>query len=390
MKKSYLIHLILLCCLAISSQLFSQKHKIFHLHDSVDLTFSGTRIDPYSQEYDTTGKVVFTGYLDTYYAHYSDTVNENGFVKFPTIAPRNNQFGLNIFQLSAKYNSNRFRSTMTIFGGDCPKSSWSEFFNFVQEANAGFRLYKKLWLDAGFFRSHIGLESIQPRENMTMSEATATYYEPYFLSGVKLTWNQSEKLAFQLNAFNAFNQFVETNKNKAIGFSLAYTPKSSITANFSTIICDESPSSLKYNRMRIYNNFCYTYKVKYLVIGLEANFGIQSNSQLIDSTKVASIFSGIVAIKYRFTPIWATYTRGEVFSDPNEILTGPVMNSNHQLVGLDVIGGTVGIEWKPIPNSYFRLESRYLHTKSDENLFFFKDRSSNQRFEFIVGFGVWF
>jgi hypothetical protein len=34
-----------------------------------------------------------------------------------------------------------------------PRSTWSTTFNFVQEANAGVRLGKKLG-DAGFFRTH--------------------------------------------------------------------------------------------------------------------------------------------------------------------------------------------------------------------------------------------
>jgi len=156
--------------------------------DTVDLTFSGTKINPYSQEYDSTGKWTLSGYIDTYISHYSDTVNSNGFVKFPTIAPRNNQFGLNIIQLSAKYQAKSFRATTTLFTGDCPKAAWSSDFNAIQEANLGFKLCRKLWLDMGFFRTHIGLESIQPRENMTLSLATTTYFEPYFLSGAKSLW----------------------------------------------------------------------------------------------------------------------------------------------------------------------------------------------------------
>ena len=229
------IRFTILFILLLVTRVYSQK-KLIKPVDSTDITFSGTKINPYSMEYDTTGRLQINGYLDIYYAYYSDSTNANGYSKFPTIAPRNNQIGLNILQLSVKYNSNLFHGTITIFGGDCPKSSWSEHLNFIQEANIGFKVVKKLWLDAGFFRTHIGLESIQPRENITMSLATTTYFEPYFLSGLKLTWQQSEKLAFQINSFNSFNQFIESNKNKAFGMSVAYSPTKKLSGSFSSIL----------------------------------------------------------------------------------------------------------------------------------------------------------
>jgi hypothetical protein len=64
--------------------------------DTTDLTFTGTRINPYAQEYDTTGKLKISGYIDTYYSYYTDTLGAGGYSKFPTSSPRNNQFGINI------------------------------------------------------------------------------------------------------------------------------------------------------------------------------------------------------------------------------------------------------------------------------------------------------
>jgi hypothetical protein len=368
----------------------AQLPKIRRSHDTTDITFSGTKINPYTREFDTSGHVVFSGYLDTYYASYFDSISANGFSKFPTIAPRDKQLGINMLQLSARYNSNSFRGTVTLFGGDCPQSSWSSHMNFVQEANLGFRVMKKIWLDAGFFRTHIGLESIQPRENITMSLATTSYFEPYFMSGLKLTWQKSEKLALQINAFNSFNQYLETNKNKAIGLSIAYLPTAKQNLTFSTIVCDESPSDSKVTHTRFYNNLCYAYKSNHWILGFEGNFGLQTNSVLSDTTKTAFMFSALFAAKYRITPKWANYCRLEAYSDPDEILTGPIVNSDHKLVGMDISGITYGFEFKPIPNSYLRVESRYLQTHKSETIFYYNGTYTNHRIEFIVGLGLWF
>jgi hypothetical protein len=365
---------------------FAQPVKV----DTTDLTFTGTRINPYSQEYDSTGKVTLSGYIDTYYAFYTDTAGPGGFQKFPTAAPRSNQFGINILQISAKYQSEKLRGVATVFFGDCPQSAWSPHLNLIQEANAGFRVAGRLWLDAGFFRTHIGLESIQPRENITSGFATTTYFEPYFLSGAKLTWQHSERLTLQLNAFNGFNTFIETNANKALGFSSVFAPNNKWSYTFSTLFCDETPDGTSPKRLRNYNNLVAVYKTPRLVLGLEGNFGWQQHSQLFDSTKTATMASALVALKYRFTQKWGAYGRAELYTDPDEILTGPIENENHTLVGLDIFGFTAGIEYKPIPNAYLRVEGRYLQTKSTERIFYFNQHSLNRRDEVIVSLGVWF
>ena len=375
MKKKLIVGLLAFASYTSFGQVVKKTHK-----DSTDLTFKGTKINPYSQEYDSTGKWVLSGYIDTYISHYSDTTNENGFVKFPTIAPRNNQFGLNILQFTAKYQAKSFRSTATIFTGDCPKSAWSADFNFIQEANLGFRIYRKLWMDMGFFRTHIGLESVQPRENMTLSLATTSYFEPYFMSGAKITYEITNKWTIQANAFNSYNQFVEFNKNKAIGISTAYT-STNLNLVFSTLLSNETNSPTFW---RLYNNMCLSYHTKKIVLGAEANLGFQHNTLGINH-----ILSGLIAGKYRLSPKIASYVRGELFIDPNEILTGPVYNENHSLVGMEIVGITHGWEYKPIPNSYVRFEGRIL-SNYNQHIFAYQGVPSKIRTELCFGMGVWF
>ncbi len=364
--------------------------EIVHKHQQ-NLTFTGTRIaQPPSDKYDSTGTISLSGYISCYYGVYSDTSNATGFQKFPTSAPKTETFSLNIVQLSAAYTSRNVRGIFTFHYGDIPHCAWSNEYNLIQEANIGMRIAKKLWVDAGLFRTHIGLESIQPRENITYSVATTTYYEPYFLSGAKLTWNASSKLTLQANVFNSFNTFHETNKNKAFGLAALYefSPKLSIT--FNTIHCDESPVYATLKQPRIYNNLYLVYKSKRIDLGAEANFGTQQHTKLSDSTQSAIMYSALLAVKLKITPKQAVYSRVEYFYDPDEILTGPVQNGHHQLVGINLLGITAGMEVKPIINSYFRIEGRYLQTTSDEDIFLLNGRSSHQRWEIITGIGVWF
>ena len=384
MKSLSVVLLLILLCwnIPVIGQLITK--------DTTDYTFSGSNINPYNSEFDSTGQLTFSGYIDTYYRYYTDTAGLSGFAKFPTAAPRHNQIGLNILQFSMKYKAQNFRGTGTVFFGDIPTSSWSPKLNFIQEANAGFRVYKKLWFDAGFFRTHIGLESIQPRENITTSFATLSFFESYYMSGAKLTWQQSNKWSYQINVFNGFNNFVDNNSNKAAGLSIVYKPTDVLSFTLNSLVSDEYPDGASQRHLRHYTNFVSTYKGNRFKAGLEANFGYQENSNLLDTTKVAFIVSGALAMKYRMTEKWAPYGRFELFSDPNQVLTGAYVNNKNEVIGLNIIGGTFGLEFKPIQNAYFRVESRLLRTKRDEMIFYYQNTSRNYRWEGVASLGVWF
>jgi Putative beta-barrel porin-2, OmpL-like. bbp2/LysM domain len=357
----------------------------------IDLAFDGTRITERDENYDSTGKLSFSGYVSTYYAYYTDSVGLGKYEKFPTSAPISNAFSLNMLMINAKYSSTKLRGNFTLHYGDIPSSAWSNQYNLIQEANIGLKISRGIWFDAGFFRTHLGVESIQPRENITSSVSTVTYYEPYYLSGAKLTFHLSPHFSVQINAFNGFNSFVETNKNKAIGFSTVYDISSSISLNFNTIYCDESPDNQTRKQARLYNNFYLTFKSKRIDMAAEINYGIQQNSNLTDSSKQADMFSVLLITRLKFNRKLSLYGRGEYFKDQNEILTGPVLNEFHQLVGLHLWGATMGFEIKPITNSYLRFEWRRLQTiDSDEKVFYYKQKYENTRDEFIAALGLWF
>src|SRR5436190_4796523 len=64
------------------------------------------------------------GYISTYFAHYDDETENNDFVQFPTLAPRNDQFSLNMALISMQYRSREIRSKITLHYGYIPESSW--------------------------------------------------------------------------------------------------------------------------------------------------------------------------------------------------------------------------------------------------------------------------
>ena len=358
----------------------SKKHKLIIGNDS-NVVFSGTRI---ITKIDTGNihKIELSGYVSAYYAHYSDETINNGFVQFPTMAPRNNQFGLNLAQLGMEYHDHKVRGNITLQYGDIPESNWPKPFTLIQEAHAGVKLVKNLWLDAGFFKSHIGLESIQPRENITSSMSVIDYYEPYFFSGAKMTYQVNSKLTLQVNAFNGYNTYIETNKNKALGFSALYDVNDRISLTYNALTCDETPDNKKTKHQRFYHNLYGTFKLGKVSFGIEVNYGTQKNSKLLDSTETASMNSSLVVFKYQAFKKVGIYGRVEYFSDKNRILTGTLNLGNF------IYGGTFGIEFKPSKNVALSTEYRVL--QCDQFIFKEKNYLSNQRNEVIFCLDVWF
>ena len=356
-----------------------------------DLTFYYGQMMKYKADSLMNSGFKISGYIDAYLAHYSDKLPLGTFQKFPTSAPISDVFGLNMAMVSVQYQNPDVNGTLTLHSGDIAKAAWSEQYNSIQEAHVGVRLIKKLWLESGFFRTHLGFESIQPRENIGSTIALTTYFEPYFLSGAKLTYYISDKWNVQTSVFNGFNTFVAVNKHKTYGFSVGYEANKKLAFSYNTLLSDETKLYQSASKKRIYNDFYMTYKSRRFNLGIEANVGLQSNSNIVDSARWAKMYSVTVAAKYKFQEgKYSIYSRCEVFNDNNEILTGPILNQYHQLVGVNAIGLNGGLEFKAKANTFLRFEGRYLHLTNQEDIFMVHGNFTNKRWEWVSSIGVWF
>lgn len=356
----------------------TQKSRVAIQRDSTAL-FGGTGISKRSTE---EASLLIGGYVSTYYAYYTDETNINGMVQAPAVAPRNKEFGLNMALISLKYNSKNVRGNFGLHYGDIPKAIWPAELNMIQEANAGFRIVKGLWLDAGVFRSHIGVESTQPRENVATSMSLVDNYEPYYFSGAKLTYVLNSKLTLQINAFNSFNTLVDYNKDKLVGFSIVYDPNDKISITYNFVTGDETPDTVSLKQRRYYNDLYATMRFNKLSLTLEANYGWQENSDMKDTSKSAVFYSGVAVLKYQYVKKSSLYLRGEYLSDANRALTGSLAFGDY------VMGTTLGVEYKPFSNVAFSAESRIL--QAENAIFKEKNYKTNQRYEFILCLDVSF
>src|ERR1022692_4320602 len=194
------------------------------------------------QKIDTISTFSITTYIDAYYAYYTDSVGPGNNQKFPTVSPKSNTPSLNTAQVSLQYNADKIRAAAVLHFGDIAAATWAPApYNSIMEAHVGFKVYSKLWIDAGFFRTHFGTEFLLPSENITSSVAVGTFYEPYYESGIRLNFDPTTKLEINLFLLNGYGVFVDNNNKKSFGMGVTYALGDRGGIGYTNYIGDDSP-----------------------------------------------------------------------------------------------------------------------------------------------------
>jgi hypothetical protein len=348
---------------------------------------------------DSLAGFTYSGYVDVYYAYYTDSVGTGNYQKFPSVSPRSNQFGLNTAQLTFQYDGTRLRGLATLHYGDIARSSWPSEFNNIMEAHAGVRICKKLWLDAGFFRTHVGTEGLLPRENFTSSVSVNTWMEPYIESGIRLNYNASDKLLINLYLLNGYNIFADNNEQKSFGALITYALGDKGNIGYSNYTGDDTPtqpdSVETISHLRLHNCLFFNYQYRKLKIQVGGDYCIQQHSGINAETGAAdsssaSMMSGVLSLKLQASKVFAAYLRGEFFNDPDGMMSVVIEDKQHTFTGYNLTGGTLGIEYKPTESSYIRLESRQLQMDADQEIFNTGGKPSASRLEVLFNLGISF
>ncbi len=327
-------------------------------------------------------------YVDAYYAFYTDSLGPGDYQKFPSVSPRSNQFGLNVAHLMFHYETDKARAHFALHYGDIQRSAWA---GNVMEAQVGVRLCKKLWVDAGMFRTHVGAEGLMPKENLASSIAIPTYFEPYFQAGVRLNYNPHEKVALYLFALNGYNIYEDNNSKKSFGALVTYALSDKGNIGYSNYIGDDTPKHAdSVSHCKVYQNVFFNYQVKKLKIQVGTDVAVQKNSDISEPDKSAVMFSGLASLKYGACSKFFIYARGEFFQDPQGFMSGVMTDKTGKSTGLKIYGATLGVEYDPTDNTYVRLEGRQLMADKDQEIFYWDEEYRAWRFETMLHMGVSF
>lgn len=323
-------------------------------------------------------------YADAYYAYFSDETE--GFQKFTTVSPYNNQISLNVAQIGLHYTQTNFRSNVVFHYGDIMKATWSSVFLPVQEANIGVHLIKNWWLDAGLFRTHIGTESFLPKNNFLSSTAMATYNEPFYQAGAKLGYEGSDQFDFELWALNGYNLFFDNNKSKSVGILFTYYLGDHTSFTYTNIIGNESTDPNTSNILTYHNFYINSEIIKNWFWQLGVDFGTDQNN-FVNSDEGRTMYNYLITTRYQFTKALSATVRYENFQDRYGMISDLIDPFNFES-GLQAYGITVGAEVKPNENSYLRIEYRRIESELD--IYISDNSPTGSRNEFLVTMGHYF
>lgn len=308
-------------------------------------------------------KLQFKAYLEVYYSYDLSKPSNHEKPPFFYNYNRHNELNLNLGYLKASYEDERIRANLALMAGTYVQANMSDepaALRNIFEANGGCRLGKEqLWLDAGVFVSHIGLESVLGRDNWELTRSIVADNSPYYESGLRLSYqSKNEKLylaGYYLNGWQRITR-IDGNQSPAFGSQLSYKPSKQLLLNWSSLAGNVYPDSVK--RWRYYNNF---YAIAQLSprFGITAAFDIGLEQKLTGSSDYAVWLAPLLILQYKVSEKLKLAVRGEYFGDGEE-----VMITNPLAAGFYTTGYSSNIDFMPSKHLLFRFEARALFSKS--------------------------
>jgi hypothetical protein len=308
---------------------------------------------------DSTASIAVTGFVDAYYAYdfYNPENHErSGFLYNYN---RHNEFNVNLALVKAAYASDRVRGNVALMAGTYAQynlASEPALLQNIYEANAGVRLARQLWLDAGIFPSHIGLEGVISKDNLTLTRSLAAENSPYYESGVKLTFTTSPKWMLSALVLNGWQNIREPagNSGKAIGTQVQFKPNDFLLLNSSTFMGKEKPDSTR--QRRYFHDLYLTIQARPdLKIAAVIDIGLEKK---LHQPGYHTWYSPVLMVHYRFTDQFALAGRAEYYRDKN----GVIINMP-ALSGFKTSGYSLNLDYAAVRNVLMRVEGRLFYSQ---------------------------
>ena len=316
---------------------------------------------------DTSVKINFGGFVDGYYAWDFDrppTIDRSfaGGAPFMTQPARHNEFNVNLAYIDVKAEGPTVHGRLALQAGTSVQANYAgeatigqisgpSLGRLMQEAYGGVKLANALWVDAGIFFSHLGMESWISRDNPTYTRSLVAEYSPYYQSGARLVWTASTKLTAQLDVVNGWQNISENNSGKGAGIRLDYTPATGTTVSYYDFFSDEAG-----NRLRTFNGVGARYAVgRWTLLG-EADVGTQSESAADGGTATWSGFQATGRVQ--LTSVVAISGRVERYADPEQVLIVTGSFDGVPNPAFEANGASIGVDVAPQSRALWRTELR--------------------------------
>ena len=310
--------------------------------------------------------LTFYGYIDAYYGYDFNNNHTQARPGFLYSHGRQNEFTVNNAILGMRYDDGKVRGAIGLHAGSYVTANYAaedQVFKHIYEAYAGFRPFRKAWLDVGIFGSHIGFESAISKDNWTLTRSLMAENSPYYQAGARFTYEVDPKLTLAAMVLNGWQNLRENNQAKALGTQIQWKPGGGkLLINSSTFYGQEQPQDST-PRRRYFHDFYASYAAtNRLSLALVFDVGTQQAHRPAGTSgnKYDTWHTGAAFVRYKLADRWTTALRGEYYKAER----GVIINSFAPAVSdpnAFIRGGSLGLDYAPTGNVLVRLEGRVLN-----------------------------
>ena len=310
-------------------------------------------------------------------------------VPFAGNCPVQNQIRLNVAAVEVAYNAEKVRGKIAVQYGDAPNllaAPNAQFSKNLRQANFGFRLSPKMWIDIGYMLNPVGYESSWPVNNQLSTVTVGGYFEPCSILGIKLSVQVNEKFDVAFIIGDPYSVAYSKNTNMAGMIVFNFKPLPNLNITYNNFFGNQAMADEEIPNVLSYNNIILSYSpLKQLQLVGQLDFGAETNARKPpDTNQVATMFSGFLQSRYLFYDHFSVTGRFEFFNDPDGFLSG-LYNFNGQTRGLMTYGISLGFEYKPVKIGYIRAEYRYINSSRGNNVFHNLDSDNMQAIVITTG-----
>lgn len=310
-------------------------------------------------------RVRVSGFVDAYFAYDFSRPPSTDRV-FTTQAARHSEANVNLAYVDATLASDHVRGRLAIqygtsvqvnYAGEPTRGTVSgpAVSRFLQEAFAGYRATRTLWIDGGIMLAPFGAESWISRDNWTYTRSLIADNSPYYEAGVRATWQASSNVEAQLHVINGWQNISETNEDKAVAMRLQWTPSSRVVLAYDNFVANEIPDSLP-SRLRVFQELTMRGDLSDRVsAALALDWGSQRRE-----TSGSDTWRGFAALaRYRLRRDVSLGARVEGYSDAQQVIVRTGLPA-----GMNATGASLNLDAQLDPRLVWRTEVRFLRDKN--------------------------
>jgi len=301
------------------------------------------------------------GYCDLYSAH--DFLNPNSLSANLFVSSNQlNQIAINLAYLNVGFYKNNFSLQFTPALGTFMQANYRSEKNgtrWIYEAYAGWSVKgKKLTqIDVGVFTSPYTQENAISGQQIMYSRSLSTEYVPYYLSGIRNTFQLKKNLKFTSYLINGWQHLPSRTYLPALGTWLSWT-KNSTTLNWTSYLGNEKTKNNPASTWRYFNEVNVERQFKKIKFQSCAYYGFQ----LVDKSLKHWWQMNAIA-SYSFNSKFSINGRVEYIRDRDEIQIQQYIDAN----GFHFIGSSLGLKYKPNAALSIGAELKSLHNNNGLN-----------------------